>query len=680
MSDALAPKQQTLLEGARAEAKRVGHAAAGLLHLAALLAKRDPQAIDSALGDGSAAALRSGLASAEPPADETELLKVLRSLPGTDPARIVEAVKDSIATTVAALRDEAETDAAPEQRVGRSRVALTGLFRPIESPRSCYEREDAVDEVIALLSRRKPATPLLVGPHGSGKTCLLGAISHRLSADGYTGPLAGQVILRAGVEAVLAQNPIEALVHGLRALEPGAIAAVDDLDAALALGGSGVIASLLPRLRAAVEDPDVRLLLVIDADYLARLEGVDRELTAELTQVDLPELSVESLQLIAESEGDAIAAHHHVSLPARIRRLALAPAAAADRQSHPGLLVQRLDGACARAALRGTGVVSEDDLGLDRSPEIAPPSPVAVIERLQARVKGQDAALRSVAGRLAVTRARLDLRPERPDGVFLFVGPTGVGKTELAKGLAEELFGREDHLIRLDMSEYAHDWAVSRLIGPQPGYVGSNEPESWLTTRIRQQPDTVLLLDEIEKAHPIVWNTFLQVFDAGRLSDSRGAVADFSSTVVVMTSNLGASSFVGPPVGFAPSMDEQQAADAADERVLGAVRERMPPELVNRLDEVVVFRPLTVEAIEDIARREVALFRDRVVLRGYRLEIGDEVIKLVATSGYDPAYGARHLQRNIERLLIQPLAVADGHDLRAVVVGGRVVWEPDSAQ
>ena len=159
-------------------------------------------------------------------------------------------------------------------------------------------------------------------------------------------------------------------------------------------------------------------------------------------------------------------------------------------------------------------------------------------------------------------------------GVFLFVGPTGAGKTELARAMSTSLFGSDDRLIRLDMSEYSHDWAVSRLVGPMPGYVGSTEPESWLTTKVTQMPECVVLLDEIEKAHPVVWNTFLQVFDVGRLTDARGATADFSNAVIVMTSNLGAAAGSGPGLGFGSETGE---VNQARERIIRAVEEAMAP-------------------------------------------------------------------------------------------------------
>jgi len=297
-----------------------------------------------------------------------------------------------------------------------------------------------------------------------------------------------------------------------------------------------------------------------------------------------------------------------------------------------------------------------------------------LLRQLKARIVGQDEALETIVSRLALTRMEFDLRPRRPDGVFLLAGPSGTGKSALAHALAASLFGGEGHFIRLDMSEYAHDWAVSRLIGPQPGYVGSDKPEGWLTTRVRQQPDSLILLDEIEKSHPTVWNTFLQIFEDGRLTDGQGKQADFSRTVIVLTSNLGSESFRRKrPMGF---RTDSEIEDLQSERTQDAVKEAMPPELVNRLDAVIVFDALTPVAIREIAGREIAAALDRLRGRGYEVDVPDEVVAFVAEQGYEPAYGARHLHRNIERHLLETLVDHPPSKLRAALSGASVAWAP----
>ena len=291
---------------------------------------------------------------------------------------------------------------------------------------------------------------------------------------------------------------------------------------------------------------------------------------------------------------------------------------------------------------------------------------------LRSRIVGQDEALETIVTRLALTRMQFDLRPKRPDGVFLLAGPSGVGKSALASALAEGLYGEGEHMIKLDMSEYAHDWAVSRLIGPQPGYLGSDKPEGWLTTRVRLQPYSLVLLDEIEKSHPTVWNTFLQIFEDGKLTDGQGQVADFSKAVIIMTSNLGSENFRRKnPLGFRTA---ESVVEETSERTLEAVKQAMPPELVNRLDAVIVFKTLTPAVIREIAGREIASALTRVRERGYEAEVPANVIAFVADQGYDPAYGARHLQRNIERYLLATLVDHPPSKLKAAVAPDAVSW------
>jgi ATP-dependent Clp protease ATP-binding subunit ClpA len=227
------------------------------------------------------------------------------------------------------------------------------------------------------------------------------------------------------------------------------------------------------------------------------------------------------------------------------------------------------------------------------------------------------------------------------------------------------------------MSEYVHDWAVSRLIGPQPGYVGYTEPEQWLTSRIRATPNTVLLLDEIEKAHPSVRNVFLQAFDAGRLTDGRGAVASFSDVIVVMTSNLGAEAFrATTPVGFVTPSSEDLESEAES-----AVVAAMPPELVNRLDAIVVFRPLERTSIEEICRKTIDQALARLGDRGFDLTVDHDVVSLVADQGFDVAYGARNLRRAVERLLLEPLLAGHAAGVyQAVLKEGAIQWVESSAK
>lgn len=270
-------------------------------------------------------------------------------------------------------------------------------------------------------------------------------------------------------------------------------------------------------------------------------------------------------------------------------------------------------------------------------------------ETLHARVVGQEDAVRAVAR--AIRRGRVGVKdPKRPVGSFLFLGPTGVGKTELSKALAEAVFGSEDAMIRIDMSEYMEKHTVSRLIGSPPGYVGYDEGGQ-LTEKVRRKPYSVVLFDEIEKAHEDVWNILLQILEDGVVTDAQGHKVDFRNTAVIMTSNIGAKSITaaGTPLGFAP--EEQKSDDAQFAAVKAAViaelRRTFRPEFLNRVDETIVFRRLSREDCAEIARRLLAQTVSRAAALGITLEANEECAVSLAERGYDVSYGARPLRRLI---------------------------------
>ncbi len=287
---------------------------------------------------------------------------------------------------------------------------------------------------------------------------------------------------------------------------------------------------------------------------------------------------------------------------------------------------------------------------------------VTLEERLHDRVVGQDEAIGAIAN--AIRRARAGLQdPHRPLGSFLFLGPTGVGKTELAKALAALLFDDDRAMVRLDMSEYMEKHAVSRLVGAPPGYIGYDEGGQ-LTEAVRRRPYSVLLLDEVEKAHADVFNILLQVLDDGRLTDSHGRTVDFRNTILIMTSNAG-SEFI---------LDELSDAEVRG-RVEGVLQSTFRPEFLNRVDETVIFRRLTREQIREIVELQVARLAERLADRKVVLEVTETASDLLGREGYDPAYGARPLKRVIQRLLENPLALAvlEGR----IADGDRVVVDAD---
>ncbi len=274
---------------------------------------------------------------------------------------------------------------------------------------------------------------------------------------------------------------------------------------------------------------------------------------------------------------------------------------------------------------------------------------------LKERIIGQDAAVETVTR--AIQRNRAGLKdPNKPIGTFLFLGPTGVGKTQLAKVLAQYMFDSSESIIRIDMSEYMEKHAVSRLIGAPPGYVGYNEGGQ-LSERVRRKPYSVVLLDEIEKAHPDIFNLLLQVLDEGRLTDSNGRHIDFRNTVLILTSNIGTKELkeFGKGLGFANVSKRDNAANSRS-IIEKALKKAFTPEFLNRLDEQILFNPLTQEDIEKIIEIELKELYERVAQAGYTLKLGKGVKKFVAQAGYDPQFGARPLKRAIQRYIEDPLA------------------------
>lgn len=265
---------------------------------------------------------------------------------------------------------------------------------------------------------------------------------------------------------------------------------------------------------------------------------------------------------------------------------------------------------------------------------------------LHKRIIGQSQAVRAVCNAIRRSRAGLS-DPNRPIGSFLFLGPTGVGKTELCKALAEFLFDTEEAVIRLDMSEFMEKHSVSRLLGAPPGYVGYEEG-GYLTERVRRRPYSVILCDEMEKAHPDVFNILLQVLDDGRLTDSQGRTVDFRNTVIVMTSNLGSE--------LIQQISKEGDYFAMKNAVLGVVGQHFRPEFINRIDEIVVFHPLDKEQIKSIAQIQMNRLRYRLSQREYHLTVDPEVLEYLASAGYDPVYGARPLKRAIQQHIENPLA------------------------
>jgi ATP-dependent Clp protease ATP-binding subunit ClpC len=275
-------------------------------------------------------------------------------------------------------------------------------------------------------------------------------------------------------------------------------------------------------------------------------------------------------------------------------------------------------------------------------------------DRLHERIVGQDEAIHALSD--AIRRARAGLKdPRRPIGSFIFLGSSGVGKTEMAKALAEFMFDDEDALVRIDMSEYREQHTVSRLFGAPPGYVGYEEGGQ-LTEAVRRRPYRVILFDEIEKAHPEVWNALLQILDDGRLTDGQGRMVDFRNTVLIMTSNLG-TEFVTKSGTLGFRTGEGALEREANEKIQKELKDTFRPEFLNRVDEIIIFSPLSEEQMESIVDLQMVQVRERLAEHGLAVHLTASARSWLAQEGYDPAFGARPLRRALQKFVESPLSV-----------------------
>ncbi len=331
------------------------------------------------------------------------------------------------------------------------------------------------------------------------------------------------------------------------------------------------------------------------------------------------------------------------------KELSNANTALAELQATSALLKEEIDGEdIAEVVAKWTGIPVQRMLESERSKLLS------MEERLHDRLIGQDEAVSAVAN--AIRRSRAGLQDaKRPIGSFIFLGSTGVGKTEMARALAEFLFDDENALIRIDMSEYMEKHAVSRLIGAPPGYVGYEEGGQ-LTEAVRRRPYSVVLLDEIEKAHPDVYNVLLQVLDDGRLTDSQGRVVDFKNTIIIMTSNLG-SELMQDQLLLVDESNRDSIMATLRIQVVDLLRARLRPEFLNRIDEIILFKPLVPSEVQRIATLQIAAVEQRMKDLGIQLVVTPNCVEWLGKRGYDVQLGARPLKRVIQRYLADPLAL-----------------------
>src|SRR2546428_2986939 len=629
---------------------------------------------------------------------------------GINPAQLIELILASNARALLELLPYISAnpaDASVELPVGVSPdVVAKGSNSVLERLGRDLTRQASLKQLTPLIGRAKELrllmqtlmlkdrnNPVLIGDSGVGKTTIVGGLAQRIVDGKVPAELRGKRLIELSASSLVAGTKYrgefeERLLKVLEEAESAGniILFIDEMHLLIGTGraadGSIDAAGIL---KPALAGGRLRCIGATTPQEYRAIEK-DAAMERRLRPVIIEEPTPEEALTILTGMRDLYEQHHNVS----ITKEALHAAVHLSVQYLPNLRLPDkacsvLDEACSQARVfsmedaAAEGADQEDDLeDLDELPVITASMIAEVIShrtgipvrapgreerdrllnlesRLKARVIGQDEAISRVTQAIQVARAGLKPR-NRPVGVFLFLGPTGVGKTELARALAAEVFGSDEYLIRIDMSEYMEKHAVSRMVGAPPGYIGHDQ-EGQLTGKLRRRPHCVVLLDELEKAHPEVFDLFLQVFDAGRLTDAQGHTVDAQHAIWIMTSNVG-TDMLGRsmPSGFRATM-KGTAEEMQRDRLLERLRQTFRPEFLNRIDEVVIFHPLGQEQARAITRLQMNELGARLLEQGLTLHADDSAIDLLCKEGFSQTQGARPLRPAIERLLTVPLSL-----------------------
>ena len=539
-------------------------------------------------------------------------------------------------------------------------------------------REVEIERVVQILSRRKKNNPILIGEPGVGKSAIVEGLALRI-VHNEAGALKGKRIVTLDMASMVAGTTYrgqfeERMKQVLTELQnhPEVILFVDEIHTLIGAGNASGSLDAANILKPALARGEVQCIgATTTAEYAKSIEK-DGALERRFQKVQVRPTTPEETLDILSRLNDHYAQYHHVIYTDEVLKACvnLSERYLTDR-AFPDKAIDVMDEVGARSHARQQAIgdtdaapytITRDDVaGVVSMMSGVPVQRVAAAENerlrtmgdvLKKRIIGQDKAVDTVVR--AIQRSRLGLRdPKRPIGTFFFLGQTGVGKTYLAQCLAEELFGSKDAMIRFDMSEFMEKHAVSLLVGAPPGYV-AHEDGGKLTEAVRRKPYSIVLFDEIEKAHPDIFNVLLQVLDEGRLTDRQGRIVDFRNTIIVLTSNVGTRQLqeFGSGVGFsAGEMDQKQISAT----LLKALQKQFPPEFVNRIDNVVTFEPLSKDTIAQIVCIEISLLQQRLKAQGHHLSVSTQVNEQLVDKSFDRKNGARPVKRAVQTYLEDPL-------------------------
>ena len=578
---------------------------------------------------------------------------------------------------IRAVREEAKQEEVEEQKTSPldefgydiTKAAREGRLDPLVG------REDEIQRVIQILGRRRKNNPMLVGDPGVGKSAIVEGIAIKITNGDIPPVLVNKRLISLDLGSIVAgtkyrgdfEKRLKSIISEAAA-NPDVILFIDEFHTIVGAGGASGSLDAANMLKPALARGEIQCIGATTMDEFSKIVEKDGALDRRFQKIVVEHTDIpHTISILGRLKAN-YEKHHNVvytdeALEACVR---MSERYITDR-CLPDKAIDALDEAGSMVRLQNpkkTGTVTAEDVAEVISKMTGIPSGrvaegesarlVNMREKISRRIIGQDEAIDKVVK--AIQRNRAGIKdPGKPIGTFIFFGPTGVGKTQLAKSLAEYLFDSEDNMIRLDMSEYMEKFNVSRLIGAPPGYVGFEEGGQ-LSERVRRKPYCVVLLDEIEKAHPDVFNLLLQVMDEGRLTDSNGRTVSFRNTILIMTSNVGSRELdeYGTGVGFnTAGRNIQSNRKSVLEK---AVKKAFPPEFINRVDEQVFFNPLTKEDISKIIDIELKGLKNRVREAGFDITVTAAAKRFVADAGYDPSYGARPLKRAIQKYIEDPVS------------------------